>query len=123
MSKYLSLSKKVSLISIMVSLFSPTLVFAEGVTLGSIFAMLTSTLLVPLGGLLITAIFVVFVWGLVKYVYSLGEKEKVEGRWMMVWGIIALFVMASAWGLVRAINETLGIDDSMNTPVKSIVIP
>lgn len=92
-----------------------------GTTLGDIFSNISSDILSPFIGLLLTAAVVVFFWGMVKYVYSLGEKEKAEGRWLMVWGVIALFVMISVWGLVKAVRSSLGITD--NAPVENIVIP
>ncbi len=122
MSKKTSLVRNFSLLLIISLFFFPNLVRA--LTLGEIFTNLTKTLLVPIGGFLITGTFVVFLWGLVKYMYSLGEKEKVEGRWLMVWGVVALFVMGSVWGLVWALNDTLGITPAMNAaPQGGIVIP
>ena len=119
MSKYLPLIKKVSRISIVISLFLPTLVSAAAKNLGQIFTEITVLLLKPFVYLLLTSAVVVFFWGMVKYIYSLGEKEKADGRWLMVWGVIALFVMVSVWGLVNILKNTLGLD---NTPVNSIII-
>ncbi len=51
-----------------------------------------------------------FLWGLVKFIMHAGDvKTHAEGRQFMVWGIIALFVMVSVWGLVRFIQDNLGI--------------
>jgi hypothetical protein len=52
-----------------------------------------------------------FLWGIVQYVMnSEGEVKKEEGRQFMVWGIIALSVMISVWGLVKILGETFGIE-------------
>ncbi len=53
----------------------------------------------------------VFLYGLVKFIFRLGGSEaKVEeGKNMMIWGLVALFVMVSVWGLVRFFQESLGI--------------
>jgi len=40
---------------------------------------------------------VVFFWGIIQYLFT-DAKEK--GSKLMFWGIIALFVMVSIWGLV-----------------------
>ena len=57
-----------------------------------------------------------FFWGLAQYVLnSANEDKKEEGRNIMIWGIIALFVMVSVWGLVRMLQTTFGLDTT--TPI------
>ncbi len=46
-----------------------------------------------------------FVWGLVQFIQIAGEKTKEEGRQKMVWGITALFVIVSVWGLVALLQQ------------------
>ena len=53
---------------------------------------------------------VVFTWGVVQYVInSDDETKKAKGRDFMIWGIIALAVMVSVWGLVNILRSTFGI--------------
>ena len=48
----------------------------------------------------------VFFWGLVKFIFAQGsETVKTEAKKVMVWGLIALFVMISVWGIVRFMQE------------------
>ncbi len=55
-------------------------------------------------------VLLLFFWGLAKYVYhSDSEDSREEGRRLMFWGVIALFVMVSVWGLVNFIASDLGI--------------
>ena len=51
----------------------------------------------------------VFFWGLAKFVFRVGGDESAvkEGRNMMVWGLITLFVMLSIWGLVKLLQTNL----------------
>lgn len=52
-----------------------------------------------------------FFWGLVKVIFAAGNEEaKADGKKIMLWGIIALFVMVSVWGLVRFVGNQLGIN-------------
>jgi hypothetical protein len=54
----------------------------------------------------------IFLWGLVKFLFRVGsdgDKAVEEGKNRMVWGLIALFVMLSVWGLVKFIQANLGI--------------
>jgi succinate dehydrogenase/fumarate reductase cytochrome b subunit len=52
-----------------------------------------------------------FFFGLIKFITSGGDSEKKEeAKNTMVWGVIALFVMVSVWGLVSFIGTSLDID-------------
>lgn len=45
-----------------------------------------------------------FFWGLVKFIsnVSAGSKDAVsQGKSLMIWGIVALFIMVSLWGVLR----------------------
>ena len=58
-----------------------------------------------------------FFWGLAQFVLnSANEEKKAEGRNIMIYGIIALFVMVSVWGLIKLLQQTFGVENT--TPVK-----
>lgn len=49
-----------------------------------------------------------FFWGVAMYIRSEGTGKE-EGKKIMIWGVVALFVMSSVWGLVAFIRgELLG---------------
>ena len=51
-----------------------------------------------------------FLWGVAQFILNADNEEKRrEGKKIMVWGIIGLFVMVSVWGLVAVIGGTFGI--------------
>ncbi len=51
-----------------------------------------------------------FIWGLVQFMMSGGdETAKTKAKAHMVWGVIALFVMVSVWGLVGLLGKLTGI--------------
>jgi len=54
---------------------------------------------------------VMFIWGVVKYfiINADEEKKRAEGKQFMLWGIIALAVMISVWGLVNILGTTFGL--------------
>lgn len=55
-----------------------------------------------------------FIFGLLKYITAGGDEDKVkEGRSYIVFGIIALFVMVSVWGLVSVLNTTFGLNNAI----------
>ncbi|MEZ4103334.1 MAG: hypothetical protein R3B55_02110 [Candidatus Paceibacterota bacterium] len=59
--------------------------------------------------LLISIAVIVFIIGVIKYIAGADEEAKrTEGRNFMIYGLIALFVMISVWGLVGVIQGTFG---------------
>ena len=62
-----------------------------------------------------------FFWGLAQYILAAGSDEaKAQGKNMMIWGVIALFVMASVWGIVAFIGQALGIQQGTDITVPGI---
>lgn len=51
--------------------------------------------------------FLAFFWGIAKYIFSAGdEQKKASGKDVMLYGLIALFVMVSVWGLIGILKNT-----------------
>ncbi len=62
--------------------------------------------------LFITLAIVVFFWGLIQYIIGKGHGDTAghgPGTTLMFWGVIAIFVMVSIWGLVRLLQNTFGV--------------
>jgi hypothetical protein len=55
---------------------------------------------------------VMFIWGVVNFFILNADEEakRAQGKQFMLWGIIALAVMLSVWGLVGVLKATFGID-------------
>lgn len=52
----------------------------------------------------------VFFWGLVKFISKAGGETGIEeGKNIMKWGILALFVMISIWGIIRFMQSELNL--------------
>lgn len=66
-------------------------------------------LLNPLIRIVVAIALLVFFWGLVKFIFRVGGDEKAvaDGRRLMIWGVIALFVMVSIWGIINFIAAAL----------------
>ncbi len=54
---------------------------------------------------------VYFFYGIAKYIKSEGAG-KAEGKMIMVWGVVALFVASSVWGLVTLLQKEIGINSN-----------
>ena len=99
--------------------FAPALVFAQDLsnleTLVTSIGRLVGLALPIVVGIALLAFF----WGLVKFIFAQGNEEtKADAKKIMLWGLIALFVMVAVWGLVRFIGDALGIDqgDTIEVP-------
>jgi hypothetical protein len=55
-------------------------------------------------------ILLVFLWGIAKFVLSVGEEGKTEGKELLMWGTIALFIASSVWGISAYLREVIGVD-------------
>jgi hypothetical protein len=63
-------------------------------------------LLVPLVS---TLAIVFFFYGLAKYVLNAGDEEKkAEGKNIMIWGVLAMFVLVTIWGIIGFLQKTAG---------------
>lgn len=57
-----------------------------------------------------------FFYGLVKYIFGAGsEEQKVKGKDIMIWALVALFVMASVYGIIALAQRSLGITTATGT--------
>lgn len=59
-------------------------------------------------GFFITFAIVVFFWGMIQYLWQVDE-QKAKGLQTMMWGVIAIFVMVSIWGIIRMLQNTFGV--------------
>jgi hypothetical protein len=81
---------------------------------GAIVKLIINSILNPVVALLIGFAVVYFMWGLIVYVRRGGEEgDRTKGIQMMSYGIFALFVMVSVWGLVNILINTFGLSSSV----------
>ena len=103
-------------LTILLTFLAPTSLFAAGETLGSIITRFADDLIDPLVGILMTLAILAFFYGLVIYIWNLrGGKD--EGKAIMVWGVVAMAVMVSVWGLVNLLQRTVfGDNENYSAP-------
>ena len=105
-------------------LFIPVCAFAQ--SLGNVEQLTLSVrkivdILIPLVAALAL---LYFFWGLARFILASGDEEKrASGKHIMIWGIVALFIIVSVWGLVRFIGEAIGIrPDGSNQAIPGVGI-
>lgn len=98
--------------------FAPVFAFAADLT----------TVLAKVGDLIgaatpivVALALVYFFWGLGNFILGSGSEEKrKEAISIMIYGIIALFVMVSVWGIVNVLQTTFGITASQEITVPKV---
>ena len=76
----------------------------------SALARIESAILFPLMYLMMSAALLIFLWGIYEYVAGAAEDSaREEGRKHMLYGIIGLLVMLSAYVILRIAAGTFGI--------------
>lgn len=70
--------------------------------------------------ILITLGVIYFIWGVIQYAIAKDEEAKTGGRSAMIYGLIALLVIVSIWGLVAILQNTFGIQGSAKINIPCI---
>jgi hypothetical protein len=48
-----------------------------------------------------------FFWGIAKFIYFAdNEQKRKEGKNILIWGVIAIFILVSIWGIVALLKDT-----------------
>ncbi|MFC1720806.1 hypothetical protein ACFL0K_00960 [Patescibacteria group bacterium] len=62
-------------------------------------------LIIPI---VMTVALIGFFYGLAQYIFK-ADEDKEKGKSIMIYGILALFVMVAVWGLVEVVANTFGV--------------
>ena len=108
-------------ILISLSLLSPVLTFADNSNPMDTFLNNAAGWVDILGKILFAAVFIGFFYGLLLFMLNPDKKE--EGKSLMLWGFIALFIMASIWGLITFVGRSVGVDTNDNANSHTGIIP
>lgn len=97
--------------------FTPIISFAALGGVKSLLQDFMALLVGPVEGVVFALALLYFFWGMGQFILkdAGNEKSREEGKQKMIWGIIALFVMFSIWGILRAIGSSINIPVSENT--------
>ncbi len=126
MSKITKLKNEIKIALLLLAYTVPTIALAQGnqnscsgpienvSALLNLVGCIIRDALIPL---LITLSVIVFIVGIIKYIAAADDSAKREdGRKFMLYGIIALFVMISIWGLVGVLQGTFGLGNAIYIP-------
>ncbi len=81
---------------------------------GNIFVTLTGIINKLIPFIIGVAVFI-FIVGLIRYVNAGGDEDKVKAaRNTIIWGLVIIFVMFSAVGIVNILNNTFNLDNQLD---------
>jgi len=87
----------------------PGLAFAQGTGDLASFVFVVGNIVNLLVPMVSTLAVVYFFYGLAKYILNSGDEDKrKEGKDIMIWGILAMFVIVTIWGIIGFIQATVG---------------
>ncbi|OHB15394.1 MAG: hypothetical protein A2431_03885 [Candidatus Zambryskibacteria bacterium RIFOXYC1_FULL_39_10] len=77
---------------------------------------IVSNILIPLA---FTLALLFFFYGVAKYIWAEGQGKD-DGKKIMIWGVVALFVMSSIWGIIYFVRTEIGIENDSAIPIPTI---
>lgn len=81
----------------------------------SFVATLNDIILFPLIYLLMALAFLIFIWGTAQYFFNAdNDTARTQGKKHMLWGIVGLVVMVSAWSILGIAAGTFGLRDEVD---------
>lgn len=73
---------------------------------------IVSNIVTPVIGVIFLLAFVIFVYGIVMMIANQEDTEaRTNGKNSILWGVIGMFIMLSAFGIIRLISNSLGVPD------------
>ncbi len=66
--------------------------------------------------LLISFGIVWLIWNIVRYVMSSDEANKEKAKNQMIWGIVALTVIVSIWGIIGVLQNIFDVNSNQGAP-------
>lgn len=73
---------------------------------------IAAVLINPFLALVFGAGFIVFIWGLIEYLYAInikGDADNADGKAHMFWGMVGMFIMVAAFTIIRIIANTINV--------------
>lgn len=101
--------------------FSPVLAFAQQGNLSNLSNLITQfgQIIAKIIPIMFALAIIYFFWGVIKFIRAAGDpKAAAEGKSIMIYGVIAIAVMISLYGLVAWLTSSLGI-----TPGGTVILP
>ncbi|MDO8510440.1 MAG: hypothetical protein Q7S15_02340 [bacterium] len=96
--------------ALLLALIVPTRLYAQApVNLRDLINRFFVALINQVVPIIVGAALVIFLWGLARFILNVGSsKDQEEGKSLMKWGILGLFIMVSVWGILLILVRSFG---------------
>ena len=90
----------------LVALLNPTLIFAAPRTFAELMGLFMNILNGGIGVAIILGL-VIYFYGIATTIPTVKDKGSEQLRTYLLWGLIAIFMMVSVWGILNLVRNTL----------------
>lgn len=105
-------NKKIIVSILLLAAITPVFTFAAFTNFDNFLLKLTSSWLPIIGQIMFSLATIIFLWGIVKFIW---QDNKEEGKSNIIWGLIGIFIMFSIWGIVSFMQKsTVGKINTIN---------
>lgn len=81
---------------------------ADTAAFGNALSPIVTNIIDPLIGLAFAVAVVVFAYGVIQMIiHDTDADAHKNGRTSMIWGIVGMFIMFSAWGIINIVSNTV----------------
>jgi uncharacterized membrane protein len=82
-------------------------------TFAEFMAKISTVIVQPILALVFGIAFIIFIWGVFVYIRdSDDDKGRAEGQRSILWGLVGMVIMISAFGIINIIQGTIGVDQT-----------
>jgi Type IV secretion system pilin len=84
---------------------------ASNPTVARLVGKINDAIITPIIALAFALAILIFTWGIFQYfVQSTDPEKRAEGAKHILWGVVGMFIMVSAYGIIRLIANSIGAD-------------
>ncbi len=82
-------------------------------TFDQFMAKISTVIVQPILALVFGIAFIIFIWGVFVYIRdSDDDKGRAEGQRSILWGLVGMVIMISAFGIINIIQGTIGVEQT-----------
>src|SRR3989344_3291597 len=101
--------------------FAPVLAFAQNLDNVSRLVDSVSSIVGQVIPIMFALAIIYFFWGLIKFIRSAGDPNAAaEGKGIMIYGVIAIAIMVSIYGLVAWLQGSFGVGTQTSLPLPTV---
>jgi uncharacterized membrane protein YdbT with pleckstrin-like domain len=86
--------------------------FSKVVAANPVIGKIINAIVTPVVTFIFFVAMLIFVWGIFEMIYKGDDASaRKQGQLHILWGVIGMFIMVAAFGIIRVIGHTVGVGD------------